>query len=184
MSVKSVPGRKALPDRRTTVFKDFTVTGAVKNGEKRIDGAESYVIWLKPNDARNPDSRLTVTGSVGRGLFDRVNNPDPAYVVGSCAPEATYCQLLTSARVGSPPPNEELFRGLTVQGKPAVVQHIVCCNAMVWEALWFDEAENMTYSFAWSFEAAERFGGEPRADAANRRIADLVIQAATSTIAL
>jgi serine/threonine-protein kinase len=169
-----------LPDRALDSFKYFTLLEAGFQPEA-LGLTNVYIIRLAMDGAGTPGSTLTAAGSAGRGVFDRATTPDPFSVIGAFNQE-TYCQLLTSARVGTPPPNQELFRGLKVKGNPATVEHIVCCNGEGWRVFWYDEQEDATYSLDWYLDAAAGIGGEGKLSPNNQRYADQIVAAASLTV--
>jgi serine/threonine-protein kinase len=177
------PKTLLLPDRGDDAFKGLSLKDATFYPEQQGARWASYKIRLKLDGATLEDSGLEAAGTIGRSEFDRAVSPDQFYVIGSCDRE-TYCRLLTSARVGSPPPNAELFRSLKVSGKPAVVHHGVCCNGESWTVIWFDEPENVSYSLSWYLELATRIGAENKIDSSNRRFADELVRAAERTVAV
>lgn len=178
---RDFPKTLLLPDRAADAFRGLALRDATFFPEQQGSRWASYVVRLKLDGAMFEDSGMTIEGTVGRSEFDRALSPDGAFFNVSCSPE-TYCQVANRARPSSP--MQEVFSGLKVHGKPAVVDHIVCCNGEVWRVTWFDEAENVSYSVHWYLELGERIGADGKVGAGNRRFVDGLIAAAERMVAV
>jgi hypothetical protein len=74
-----------------------------------------------------------------------------------CEADAAYCFENVAGQDGSEPASE-LFRGLSVNDGPAVVEHVVCCGGHYWSLTWFDTVRDMTYTFILVGPVANQYG--------------------------
>lgn len=76
-----------------------------------------------------------------------------------CPADAPYCAENVGGQDGAAPASE-VFRGLTVQDGPAVMEHVVCCGGHYWSLTWFDPARDMTYGLVLVGPTADLYGSE------------------------
>ena len=98
-----------------------------------------------------------VGGSMGRDDLDQALVALAARSFRRCPADAPYCVENVAGQDGAAPASE-VFRGLTVDGGEAVVEHVVCCGGHYWSLTWYDPARDMTYTMVLVGPLADRYG--------------------------
>jgi hypothetical protein len=107
-------------------------------------GADQYMV--KYATSRFPkDMGVSISGAVGRKLFDPENTApasDCEHVAGA---PATYCVVIGGmGPTGSPV--GEVFGNYKVKGSPAFVARVSCCADPAWTVAWYDASSDTSYS--------------------------------------
>ena len=129
---------------------------------------------------RGPGS-AQVGGTAGREELDQVLVMLAARSFTRCPADAAYCFENVAGQDGAAPASE-VFRGLTVQDGPAVVEHVVCCGGHYWSLIWYDAPRDMTYALVLVGPVADRYGATISPD--NRPAAVLLTTIAAQLIPL
>jgi hypothetical protein len=105
---------------------------------------------------RGPGS-AQIGGTAGREELDQALTMLAARSFTRCRADAVYCFENVAGQDGAAPASE-VFRGLTVQDGPAVVEHVVCCGGHYWSLTWYDAPRDMTYALVLVGPIADRYG--------------------------
>jgi hypothetical protein len=122
-----------------------------------------------------------IGGSIGQEELDRTLVTLAARSFTRCPEDAPYCVENVGGQDGATPASE-VFRGLTVQDGPAVVEHVICCGGHYWSLTWFDPARDMTYGLVLVGPTADLYGSEISPDNVGSALA--IAEAAAQLVAL
>jgi hypothetical protein len=78
-------------------------------------------------------------------------------------------------------PSSEIFRGSKVNGSPAVVDHVTCCNGQHWSVRWYDAGANVSYDLSLDYDLARPYGEQITPDNA-RSVPKLIALAASLVV--
>jgi hypothetical protein len=98
-----------------------------------------------------------IGGVMGSDELDQTLTTLAARSFRRCPPDAAYCFENVGGQDGTMPASE-VFRGLTVQDGPAVVEHVVCCGGHYWSLSWYDAIRDMTYTLVLVGPVADQYG--------------------------
>lgn len=104
--------------------------------------------------------------------------PTAPMIFSRCSPTALYCQENTLGRDDGSP-SSEVFRGMAVNGKPATVTHVTCCNGLYWMVDWTDDAQGLAYHLELTQDVAQPYGSSIRGD---KRQASAVVALAVQLV--
>jgi hypothetical protein len=96
----------------------------------------------------NGGPSAVVSGHAGRD-----NGPQFTH----CVPTALNCTDNILGRDDTRPASE-IFRGLLVNGLPAYVTHITCCNGLYWIVSWYEPTADVTYELSLEQDVARPYG--------------------------
>ena len=117
-----------------------------------------YLIQYREGQSRSLDAgQAQIAGTIGRGEFDEAVETLANLSFRRCAPDAAYCWENVGGHDGAAPASE-LFRGLSVNDGPAVVEHVTCCGGHYWTLTWYDGGRDMTYELVLLGARADAYG--------------------------
>ena len=134
-----------------------------------------YLIQYREGESRSLDAgQAQIAGTIGREEFDEAVEALANLSFRRCDADAAYCTENVGGHDGAAPASE-LFRGLSVDDGPAIVEHVTCCGGHNWTLTWFDPARDMTYELVLLGPRADAYGTEitPENLASARAIAEL-----------
>jgi hypothetical protein len=114
-----------------------------------------YLIQYR--DPQDGAGTAQVGGATGREELDQTLVTLASRSFTRCPADAAYCVENVAGQDGAPPASE-LFRGVTVNDGPAVVEHVVCCGGHYWSLTWYEAARDMTYSIILVGPIADQYG--------------------------
>lgn len=186
LPITDFPGAILAPSRRVALFEGLRLGQAWLTSEDfRTPGVSRYEFVLGD---RPSAGGAQFYGVLGRRAYDEaagrpleydpwVGRPDQAprpicdATVDHCAfPGVGYAL------------HSELFFGLTVGSRPAVVRHVTCCNGQFWEIVWYDGEADVTRGYSLYLDVAERLGSNPRVDPDNVAAASILAGVAADLI--
>ena len=129
-----------------------------------------YVIQYRDGlapDGQAPDGQARglgagqaqLAGTIGRDDFDEAAETLANLSFPRCAPDAAYCTENVGGQDGAELASE-LFRGLSVNDGPAIVEHVTCRGGHYWTLTWFDVERDMTYELVLVGALADDHGRE------------------------
>lgn len=119
-------------------------------------------------DPQRKPGGAQVGGSMGREELEQTLAMLAGHSFTRCPEDAAYCVENVAGQDGAPPASE-VFRGLSVNDGPAVVEHVVCCGGHYWSLTWYDATRDMTYVMVVDGPVADQYGATISAD--NRPVA-------------
>jgi hypothetical protein len=114
-----------------------------------------YLIQYR--DPQDGPGSAQIGGATGREELDQTLIALATRSFARCPDYAAYCVENVAGQDGAPPASE-LFRGITVNDGPAVVEHVVCCGGHYWSLTWYEAARDMTYSMILEGPIADQYG--------------------------
>jgi hypothetical protein len=125
-------------------------------------------------DPRGGTGSAQIGGSMGRDELDQTVMTLATRSFTRCPADAPYCAENVGGQDGAAPASE-VFRGLSVNDGPAVVEHVVCCGGHYWSLTWYDSARDMTYGLVLVGPVADQYGDTiaPENSAAATTIVDV-----------
>jgi hypothetical protein len=114
-----------------------------------------YLIQYR--DPQDGAGSAQVGGATGREELDQMLMTLASRSFTRCPEDAAYCVETVAGQDGAPPASE-LFRGITVNDGPAVVEHVVCCGGHYWSLTWYEAARDITYSMVLEGPIADQYG--------------------------
>jgi hypothetical protein len=114
-----------------------------------------YLIQYR--DADGGAGSAQIGGAMGREELDQTLMALASRSFTRCPEDAGYCVENVAGQDGAPPASE-LFRGVTVNDGPAVVEHVVCCGGHYWSLTWYEAARDMTYTMILVGPVADQYG--------------------------
>ena len=119
-----------------------------------------YLIQYRDGQSRSLDAgQAQLAGTIGGAQFDETVETLANLSFRRCAPDAAYCTENVGGQDGAAPASE-LFRGLSVDDGPAVVEHVTCCGGHYWTLTWYDGGRDMTYELVLLGARADDYGRE------------------------
>lgn len=178
VAVLSVGAAGALPVRAADLFTELrTFPGVVLLPPDDLDPFVQLEPWRVEMNRPRPGSTAVfrgrylvqyrdpaggagsaqVGGAMGRDDLDQALVALAARSFRRCPADAPYCVENIAGQDGAAPASE-VFRGLTVNGGEAVVEHVVCCGGHYWSLTWYDSMRDMTYTLVLVGPLADRYG--------------------------
>jgi hypothetical protein len=155
--ITNFPGTLHLPPRSTSLLRGLPF-GTASTQPDRDTGQPSYTVLLgKPGS----DASATFHGTLGHDAVSEwaaIRRVDGLF--RDCPTTATYCAPRNAHAEDGNPPESEVFFGLAVAGRRAVVTHGICCDGESWRVVWFDSESDTSYRFDLELAAANRVGAQ------------------------
>jgi hypothetical protein len=138
-----------------------------------------YLVQYRDRE-RGPGA-AQIGGTTGRDELDQTVEMLAALSFARCAADAAYCAENVAGRDDTAPASE-VFRGLTVNDSPAVMEHVTCCGGHYWSLTWYDAPRDMTYVLVLVGPVADRYGTTISPD--NRTAAASIVAMAAGLVPL
>jgi hypothetical protein len=140
-----------------------------------------YRYLIQYRDTEGGSGSAQIGGTMGGAEFDQAMRSLSAFSFRRCAADASYCTENVGGQDGAAPASE-VFRGLSVDGGPAVAEHVVCCGGHYWSLTWYDGARDMTYNLVLVGPLADMYGDSITRE--NQQAAERIAGVATQLVVL